>query len=124
MALLTITMADGGIAVWEAKYTYWYPRPENAIRDSGVDKNFKPFLPNAPVPGLPIGQRRLRGGVEAVMTYLFPDRAAEFKIRAEEQAVSRVYAGIHWRYDAVSLDGGRKISALVIDKVKNDGVGA
>lgn len=58
------------------------------------------------------------------MTYLFPDRAAEFKIRAEEQAVSRVYAGIHWRYDAVSLDGGRKISALVIDKVKNDGVGA
>lgn len=28
MALLAITMHDGAIAVWDAKYTYWNPRPE------------------------------------------------------------------------------------------------
>jgi membrane-associated phospholipid phosphatase len=123
IALLNITMADGGIAVWEAKYFYWYPRPENAIRDSGVDRNWSPHLPTPLFPAYPSGSAGYAGGVEAIMTYLFPDRAAEFKARADEQAVSRIYAGIHWRFDAISLDGGRQISALVIDKVKGDGVG-
>jgi len=123
MALLNVTMADGGVAVWEAKYTYWYPRPVNGIRDSGVDRNWEPFVPTPFFPAYPSGSAGYAGGTEAIMTYLFPERATEFKARAEEQALSRVYAGIHWRFDAVSLDGGRKISQLVIDKVKNDGVG-
>jgi hypothetical protein len=57
------------------------------------------------------------------MTYLFPDKADDFKKRAEDQAVSRLYAGIHWRYDSISLDMGRKIGALVIDHAKHDGSG-
>jgi membrane-associated phospholipid phosphatase len=123
MALLNITMADGGIAVWEAKYVYWYPRPENAIRDLGVDRSWSPHLPTPFFPAYPSGSAGYAGGVEAIMAYLFPDRADEFKRRAEEQAMSRVYAGIHWKFDAVSLEGGRQISQLVIDKVKSDTVG-
>ena len=123
MALLNVTMADGGVAVWEAKYTYWYPRPVNGVRDSGVDRNFEPFVPTPFFPAYPSGSAGYAGGAEAIMTYLFPERAAEFKARAEEQAISRVYAGIHWRFDAVSVDGGRQISQLVIDKVKGDTVG-
>ena len=124
IALLNITMADGGIAVWEAKYFYWYPRPENAIRDSGVDRAWSPTLPTPLFPAYPSGSAGYAGGTEAVMTYLFPDKAAEFKRRAEEQAESRLYAGIHWRYDATSLEGGRKVAGLVIDRARADGADA
>ncbi len=123
LALLNVTMADGGIAVWDAKYLYWYPRPVNGIRDSGMDRTWEPFVPTPFFPAYPSGSAGYAGGAEAIMNYLFPDNTAEHKRRAEEQAVARTYAGIHWDFDAVSLDGGRQISQLVIDKVKNDGVG-
>ena len=42
-------MADAGVAAWDTKYAYWYPRPENAIRDSGIDPGWRPLLPH---PGL------------------------------------------------------------------------
>ena len=123
MALLNVTMADGGIAVWDAKFTYWYPRPINGIRDSGVDRTWEPFVPTPNFPAYPSGSAGYAGGVEAIMNYLFPNNAAEHKHRAEEQAGSRILAGIHWRFDEVSIEGGRKISQLVIDKVKGDTVG-
>ena len=123
IALLNVTMADGGIAVWDAKFTYWYPRPINGIRDSGIDRTFEPFVPTPLFPAYPSGSAGYAGGAEAIMNYLFPDNAAEHKHRAEEQAGSRILAGIHWRFDEVSIDGGRKISQLVIDKVKGDTVG-
>jgi hypothetical protein len=55
------------------------------------------------------------------MTYLFPEKAAEFRRRAEEQSVSRQYAGIHWDFDSVSLEGGRAIGNLVVERAKADG---
>jgi hypothetical protein len=123
MALLAITLADGGIAVWEAKYVYWYPRPENVVRDLGVDKNYTPFLPTPRFPAYPSGSAGYAGGEAAIMDYLFPANAAVHKQRADDQIIARIYAGVHWRFDAVSQDGGRKISQLVIDKVKGDTVG-
>ncbi len=123
MALLTITMADGGIAVWDAKYLYWYPRPENVVRDLGIDKNYTPFLPTPPFPAYPSGTAGYAGGEAAVKDNQFPGSAAAHKQRADDQIIARIYAGAHWRFDAVSQDGGRKISQLVIDKVKGDTVG-
>ncbi len=123
MALLTITMADGGIAVWEAKYVYWYPRPENVVRDLGVDRNYKPLLATPRFPAYPSGSAGYAGGEAAIMDYLFPNNTAVHKQRADDQIIARIYAGVHWRFDAVSEEGGRKISQLVIDKVKGDTVG-
>ena len=122
VAMLNIAMSDGGVSVWDAKFAYWYPRPENAIRDSGLDRTWSPHLPTPRFPAYPSGSAGYAGAAEAVMAYLIPAKAAEFKFRAEEQAVSRQYAGIHWDFDAVSIDGGRKIGQLVIDKVKGDSV--
>ena len=119
-ALVNIAMADGGISVWDAKFTYWNPRPENAIRDSKLDPAWGPYLPTPRFPAYPSGSAGYAGAAQGVMTYLFPDRAEEFRRRAEEQAEARLYAGIHWRYDAVSLDAGRKIAELVICRAAND----
>lgn len=123
MAMLTVVMADGGISVWDAKYFYWYPRPINGIRDSGIDRTWEPFVPTPLFPAYPSGSAGYAGGAEGIMAHLFPDRAEEFKHRAEEQAISRIYAGIHWRFDEVSIGGGREIAKLVVDKVKSDTVG-
>lgn len=124
MAMLNVVLADGGISVWDAKYFYWYPRPVNGIRDSGIDRTWEPFVPTPFFPAYPSGSAGYAGGAEGIMAHLFPERAAEFKGRAEEQAVSRLYGGIHWRFDEVSINGGREIAKLVVDKVKGDTVGA
>ena len=115
MALVNIAMHDGGISVWDAKFAYWNPRPANGIRDSGIDPGFTPHLPTPRFPAYPSGSAGYAGAVEAVMTALFPADAARFRARAEEQAVSRQYAGIHWDYDAVSLEGGRQLGRMVVE---------
>ncbi len=76
------------------------------------------------VPGLPVGQRRLRQRHRGGHDLPVPGPAAEFRRRAEEQAESRLYAGIHWRYDAISLEGGRTVAGLVIDRARADGADA
>jgi len=123
LALLAVTMMDGGIAVWEAKYHYWYPRPENVVRDLGVDRNYTPLLDTPRFPAYPSGSAGYAGGAQAIMDYLFPADAEKNKQRADDQIIARIYAGVHWRFDAVSQEGGKKISQMVIDKVKGDTVG-
>lgn len=117
-ALVNIAMHDGGISVWDAKFAYWNPRPENGIRDLGLDPSWTPHLPTPRFPAYPSGSAGYAGAVEAVMTALFPAESARFKARAEEQAISRVYAGIHWRYDAKSLEGGRELGRMVVEAAR------
>ncbi|HEX6595634.1 MAG TPA: hypothetical protein VF045_01775 [Acidimicrobiales bacterium] len=121
VALLNIVMSDGGISVWEAKYHYWYPRPVNGIRDPGIDRNWTPHLPTPLFPAYPSGSAGYAGGAEAVMSYLIPEKAELFRQRAEEQALSRQYAGIHWDFDSVSIEGGRGIGGLVVERARQDG---
>lgn len=44
MSLVNVAMADAGVAAWDAKFTYWDPRPPKGVRDSGVDPNWVPFI--------------------------------------------------------------------------------
>lgn len=115
-ALVNIAMADAGGGVWDAKFTYWYPRPEPGISDTGVVPGWKPPLPTPRFPAYPSGSAGYAGAVEGVMTALFPGDAARFRARAEEQAFARQLAGIHWDFDSVSLDLGRKVAELVLAK--------
>lgn len=121
MALITIAMADAGVAAWDAKFTYWNPRPENGIRDLGLDPDFTPVISTPRFPAYPSGSATYAGSSQAVLTYLFPAMAEEFKKRAEDQARSRIWGGIHWEYDEVTLPIGRKIGDLVVARAKTDG---
>lgn len=47
-ATLTVAMDDAGVAGWDSKYACWYPRPEDAIGDSGLDTDREPFV-NTPL---------------------------------------------------------------------------
>ena len=67
------------------------------------------------------GSSTYAGAAQNVMTYLFPQQADTFKTRAETQAKSRIWAGIHWPYDEVGLDVGRQIGDLVAARARLDG---
>ena len=57
-----------------------------------------------------------------MLAYLFPDRGEALRAMAEEAAVSRLYGGIHYRFDSeVGLEGGRSVAALAIGRGKADG---
>lgn len=122
LALASVAMADAGVAAWDTKYTYWNPRPENAIRDSGADPDFKPLVPTPFFPAYTSGHATYSAAAAEVLSYLFPEDAEEWHQKAEEAAASRVWAGIHWPYDSrEGLKAGREIGELVVERAKSDG---
>ena len=121
-ALINVAMADAGVAAWDTKYAYWYPRPENGIRDAGLDPKWTPYLDTPFFPAYVSGHATYSGAVGEVMAYLFPNDARLFRDKAEEAAWSRVLGGIHWPVDGEEgLEIGRKIGALVIEWARQDG---
>jgi membrane-associated phospholipid phosphatase len=124
LALAAVAMSDAGIASWDAKYAYWDPRPENGVRDSGVDRNWEPFIETPFFPSYISGHATYSGAAEAVLTYLYPEDAEEFRAKAQEASDSRLWGGIHWRSDnEKGIEVGRKVGALVVEWAKADGGG-
>ncbi len=124
LALLNVAQSDAGIAAWDAKYAYWVARPENAIRDLGIDKHWKPLIKTPFFPSYVSGHATYSGAAGEVMAYLFPKDAKLFRARAKEAADSRVWGGIHYPRDGTEgLRVGRRIGALVIARARTDGAG-
>ena len=124
LALAAVAMSDAGVAAWDAKYAYWDPRPENGIRDSGVDRNWEPFIETPFFPSYISGHATYSGAAAEVLSYLYPEDAREFHAKAEEASNSRLWGGIHWRADnETGMEVGKKIGQLVIERAKTDGGG-
>lgn len=103
-ALTTATMMDALIGCWEAKYYYWMLRPSQA--DPSITLTFG--LPNHP--SYPSGHSCASSAAATVLTNLFPDRASELSTWVTEAGLSRMYAGIHYRFD---VDAGRELGKAV-----------
>ncbi|MEQ8574655.1 MAG: phosphatase PAP2 family protein, partial [Fulvivirga sp.] len=57
-----------------------------------------------------------------VLAYIFPQEAAVVREWAKEAAISRVYGGIHWTFDAyIGTDQGIDVAQYTIDIAKSDG---
>jgi membrane-associated phospholipid phosphatase len=122
LGLLNVALGDAAIAVWHAKYTWWSPRPENSIRDLGLDPDWKPALRTPPFPSYVSGHATFSGAASEVLSYLFPAHADVFRAKAEEAALSRLYGGIHFRSDnEVGLSVGRRVGGLVLQRAHRDG---
>ncbi len=103
-----VAIADAGIAIWDAKYTWWTSRPVTE------DPNLKPLLPNPPYPAYPSGYSGGMGAGTTVIGHYFPGAADEMADRAWEAAASRGWAGIHFVIDDdVALTMGRQVGRLV-----------
>lgn len=121
-ALLNAAMADAGVAAWDAKFTYWGPRPENAIRDLGLDRDWEPYLDTPFFPAYVSGHSTYSGAAGRVLAHLFPDDAELWRQKADEAGISRLYGGIHFRSDNVHGSRmGREIGRLTIQRAEQDG---
>jgi hypothetical protein len=115
-AYLNMAMMDGGISCWDAKYYYHYPRPINLI------PGYKTIAGTPNFPSYTSGHSVFSAAGAEVLSYLFPQEGAKFRDWALEAAISRVYGGIHWRFDAeVGTEQGINVANYTLDLAKADG---
>jgi hypothetical protein len=59
------------------------------------------------------------------MGELFTDAAATYARRAEEASLSRVWGGVHYRFDVELGDSlGTKVGRAVVARMRSDGAAA
>jgi len=111
LALLIAAGTDAGIACTDAKYHYWLLRPTQA--DSTIALADSLTLPN--FPAYPSGHACISGAVGEVLGHFIPAERAEMKRLADAAAMSRLYAGVHYRFDNdVGLELGRRVARYAI----------
>jgi membrane-associated phospholipid phosphatase len=103
-ALTQAATMDALIGCWEAKYYYWTLRPSQA--DPQITLSFA--LPN--FPSYPSGHSCASAAAATVLAHLFPQRTSELEAWVTEAGLSRMYAGIHYRFD---IDAGRELGRAV-----------
>ena len=115
-ALLNMTMHDAAVACWDAKFTYFNPRP------SQIDPEIRTVVGLPNFPSYTSGHSTFSAAAAEVLSYLFPSAAAYFDAQKEEAAISRLYAGIHYRSDIeVGKEHGRKIGGYTVSFARIDG---
>jgi hypothetical protein len=135
-ALLNAAMSDSYVAGWDAKYHYDFWRPVTAVRAADADGNaatdadagWEPLMVTPPVPDYPSTHSALGNAAAEVLASVFGDRTAftftsptaepanaprtfaRFSQAADENADSRVVAGLHFRF---ATDAGQALGRRV-----------
>ena len=116
LAVLNVAASDAIIACFEAKYHYWTIRPSQA--DTTLALADSVGLPN--FPAYPSGHACSAGAFDAVLGHFFPQDKSQFTRIAEEQAMSRLYGGVHYRFDNDrGLELGRIVARHAIDRERS-----
>ncbi len=135
MAILNLALADSAIVCWDIKYRSDFWRPITGIRKAADDGNaatqadptWTPLLTTPNFPSYTSGHATFSGAMATVLTRFFgtsqlpftaasENPAAEARSyssvdqAAQESADSRLYGGIHWRFDnELGLSMGRSV---------------
>jgi PAP2 superfamily len=127
LALAEMAWADSYVAMMDGKYHYNFWRPITAIRNAETDGNdatasdtqWEAMVVTPPHPEYPCGHCLSAGAVGAVIQQEFGSSAPPIVLEAEDAllrrydtpqeyiddvSVSRIYAGVHYRF---SVDAGR-----------------
>ena len=98
LAVMHMAIMDASIGCYQAKYEYWYIRPYQAdpaiTVASGVNR------PN--FPGYPSAHSCLSSAAAGVLAGFFPAATDDLHAQVEEAGVSRIYAGLHFRFDVTA----------------------
>jgi hypothetical protein len=115
-AYLNMAVMDAGIACWDTKYHYHYPRPIQTI------PGFKTILGTPNFPAYTSGHSTFSAAAAEILSYIFPNEAPFCRDWAREAAESRLYGGIHYRFDSeAGLEQGKKVAQYTLNKAKQDG---
>lgn len=105
-ALLGTSMFDAQIGCWDAKEIYWFVRPWQA--DPAITVVAAVGKPNHP--SYPSGHSCVSSSAAEVLKVFFPEQGAQLDAMVTEAGLSRMYGGIHYRFD---IDAGRQIGESV-----------
>ena len=109
LALMNTAAMDGLIACADAKFAYWLLRPSQA--DPAI--TLAVGLPN--FPAYPSNHSCFSGAAAYVLGSLFPRERQRLRGMAYEAGISRVFGGIHYRFDAdVGLQIARNVTRLAL----------
>jgi membrane-associated phospholipid phosphatase len=115
-ALASVAMYDAFVACWDAKFVYWLARPVTA------DSTLGTVFPTPPFPSYPSGHSTISSAAGEVFAELFPDAAAMYRGKAVDASMSRVYAGVHYRFDVEAGDTvGVRVGRSVVTRARRDG---
>jgi membrane-associated phospholipid phosphatase len=111
LALMHAAVFDAQIACWDAKYQYWLLRPYQA--NTEISTVLTP--PNHPT--FPSGHSCVSSSAARVLQEFFPNHTSELNNLVTEAGMSRVYAGIHFRFDITAGQQlGKQVAELAISK--------
>ncbi len=130
-AMMGIALSDAFLTCWRSKYLHSWQRPRNHI-NLYIDPDWNTWIPTPPFPDYTSGHSTQSGAWAAVMTELFgapytfvdsthgplhggPRTYPDFWTAAEETALSRFWAGLHFTYaNNDGQDAGAAVAANVI----------
>lgn len=138
LALVNIALADSYIAGWDSKFHYDFWRPYTAVRAAGTDGNdnttedatWEPLMNTPPVQDYPSTHSALGNAAATVLNKLIGSTVGftmtstsadpanstrsftNFSQAAVENADSRVFAGLHFRF---SCEGGLELGKNIGD---------
>jgi len=112
--VMNAAIYDAQVGCFDAKYHYWLIRPAQADPVIAAHLAF----PAPPHPSYPSAHSCVSGAYAGVLAASFPDETDRLTALAHEASVSRVYAGIHYRFDGeagLTLGGAVARKALAAD---------
>jgi hypothetical protein len=144
MAILNLALADAAIACWDVKYQSEFWRPITGIRKAADDGNaatqadsqWTPLLITPNFPSYTSGHATFSGAMATVLTRFFGTSQLPFTApsenpaatarsyssvdqAAQESADSRLYGGIHWRFDnEQGLTMGRSVGLATSQRME------
>ncbi|HEY0674404.1 MAG TPA: vanadium-dependent haloperoxidase [Longimicrobiales bacterium] len=108
---------DALIGCFDAKYHYWYLRPTMA--DPTI--TIAPGVSLPPHPSYPSAHSCISGAITTTLIAAFPSERSVLEALAFEAGMSRVFAGIHYRFDSLA---GLELGAGVARKAWRSDLGA
>jgi hypothetical protein len=131
---LSIAMFDAFISCWDEKYRSNFIRPESAINKT-VDPEWRPYIQTPPFPSYTSGHATVSAASAEAMTAHFGDQLSftdtsllefgianreikSFREAANEAALSRLYGGIHYRFDNdEGAKSGRRLGEMIVNRI-------
>lgn len=129
-----IALFDAFISCWDEKFRSNYVRPETMINT--IDEKWRPYIQTPPFPSYTSGHATNSAAAAEVMTHWFGNNLSftdtsllefgiknreikSFRAAAEEAAMSRLYGGIHYRFDNENgIVAGRKLGEYIANRLK------
>lgn len=125
-----IALFEAFISCWDEKYRSNYVRPETVI-NKYIDQEWRPYIQTPPFPSYTSGHATNSAAAAEIMTKWFGDNLAftdtsllefgiksreikSFRSAAAEAAMSRLYGGIHFRFDNDNgATAGKKLGEFI-----------